>query len=96
MRLVIVTLVFAVLAGCATTNSNRTIAPTCEPVIGMAESKFVECACIRPLLNPDGGIKQISKIQTAQSISTIYACARYGKSINASFRNGLLDMISDR
>lgn len=96
MRLVFVAVACALLAGCATTNSDRTIAPTCEPAIGMAESKFLECACIRPLLNPDGGIRQIGKTQTARGISTTYACARYGKNINAYFHNGSLDMISDR
>lgn len=84
------------IGGCATTAKNRTIAPTCEPYIGMSETVFVGCACIRPLLNPDGGVKLIHTLQSAYGVTKIYACSRYGGNINASFKDGILQYISSR
>ena len=84
------------IAGCATTNNDRGIAPTCEPTIGMSEAQFLKCACIRPLLNPDGGVKLISSSQTRLGTTKLYACSRYGKDIQAVFSNGVLQTILSR
>lgn len=97
MKSTFITIAISLLiGGCSTTGSNRGIQPTCDPRIGMREEVFLECACIRPLLNPDGGVVLRHTSESAYGVRKMYACARHGDNINAFFMNGILESMSTR
>lgn len=93
MKYLFVILVSAFIGGCATSPNSRGIDPTCNPRIGMSESTFFKCACIRPLLYPDGGISLISTSESRFGIVKIYSCSRFDGDITAYFNNGILSVI---
>lgn len=98
MRILAVIVVVALSGGCATSNNTRTGAPTCSPYIGMDESTFVDCACLRPAFNPEGGIRLDSTHETAYGVTKRYRCAksaRDGDVLNIGIRNGKIESISN-
>lgn len=86
-------LLTVILSGCSW-STRGSIDPTCRPQIGMAESKFVECACICPLLSPTCSVRLINSTESAYGTRNIYYCVRSDGHLSASFNNGILEFIS--
>jgi len=91
-NILFISIVTILISSCA--NFDKAFTPACDPYIGMHEVEFLDCACKKPLLNPDGGTKLIFEMETAQGISKAYYCSRPGKNITANFTNGRLTTIS--
>jgi hypothetical protein len=58
----------------------------------MTEATFFDCACFRPYLNPDGGIKMLSTSESQVGLTKVYSCQQSagGNRVSVDMRNGII------
>jgi hypothetical protein len=80
------------LYGCS--SSKRGIAPTCIPFVGMSEEKFIDCACVCPLLTRKCSIELISSTKNEYGTINRFNCVSAEGNIVAVFTNGTLESVT--
>lgn len=77
-KLFAVTLAVAAATGCASTGNPRRGEPTCSAQVGMSETQFLECACFRPYVKPEGGVALVTSVDSNLGTLKAYRCSVAG------------------